>query len=374
MARVLHVISGLKVGGAEMMLHRLILSDLGGMHSHVVVALDPEGEMASRFREAGIPLLIFHFKRAPIRELWRLVTCIRALKPDIVQTWLYHADLIGGIAARVARVRCVIWGIRTTDVSKGGRRSATVVRWLCARLSRWVPNSIVCAAEASRRVHIELGYDAARMVVVANGFEFATWLADASTVSALRMSWGISSNDMVIGTLGRFSEVKDQRNFVRAAAILSRKLPAMKFLLVGRGCDDRNEQLGRWLVDAGLRERFVLLGERRDVAACLAAMDVFALPSRTEGFPNVLAEAMAMSRPCVTTDVGDAGYVLGDTGLVVPSEDPEALASALCTLAEMAPGERAALGAAARRRVEQMFSMPACAARFASVYEDVLKK
>ena len=116
MPKVLHVISGLKVGGAEMMLHRLIVSARGGRYEHMVVSLDHVGEMRKRFEEAGIELVVFDFKHSPIAHFSRLVSLIRRVKPDVVQSWLYHADLLGGLAARMVGNRHVIWGIRTTDI------------------------------------------------------------------------------------------------------------------------------------------------------------------------------------------------------------------------------------------------------------------
>jgi glycosyltransferase involved in cell wall biosynthesis len=373
MPRILHVISGLKVGGAEMMLYRLILSERRGEYEHVVVALDPVGEMRERFRQAGIELIIFDFKRAPIKELFRLARLIRRLKPAIVQTWLYHADLLGGVAARLAGCQKVIWGVRTTDVAKGGSRATARVRWLCARLSHWVPHTIVCAAEAARRAHAGLGYCAKRMVVIPNGFDMSRMHADALQVSALRQSCDFDPDTLVIGTLGRFNPAKDQHNFVRAAGMLAPAYAHAKFLLVGRDCDEGNETLAEWIAATGVEDRFVLLGERSDVPVCLSAMDLFALPSRTEGFPNVLAEAMAMGRPCVTADVGDAAIVLGDCGVIVPPEDSTALAQGLTHLLSLTPQQREELGTAAHARIAEVFSMARSAERFAAVYEDVLK-
>lgn len=373
MPRILHVISGLKVGGAEMMLHRLILSESRGEYEHVVAALDPVGEMRDRFNQAGVELIIFDFKRAPIRELFRLTAFIRRMKPAIVQTWLYHADLLGGIAARLAGCRKVIWGIRTTDVAKGGSRATALLRWLCARLSYWVPHTIVCAAEAARRTHAGLGYCAQHMVVIPNGFDLTPLQADGAQVAALRHACGFGPQALVIGTLGRFNPAKDQHNFVRAAGMLAAKHAYARFLLVGRDCDKSNATLAKWIAATGVADRFVLLGERSDVPVCLAAMDMFALPSRTEGFPNVLAEAMAMRRPCVTTDVGDAAVVLGDCGIIVPAEDAAALAHGLSSLLSLSPQQRDELGATARARITREFSMARSAEGFAAVYENVLK-
>lgn len=374
---IVHVIVGLNVGGAELMLRRLIETQRAqdATIEHHVISLTSVGAVGAQLRVAGVPVLALGLSNplyAPL-VLLRLVRHLRRLRPDLVQTWMYHADLLGGLAARLAGCRNVIWGIRTTDIAKGGSRATAGVRWLCARLSCWVPNTIVCAAQAAQRLHAGLGYCADRLVVIPNGFDMARLQASAADVAALRQSHGFGAEVLVVGTLGRFNAVKDQHNFVRAAGLLARDNASVRFLMVGRGCDAANPELSTWIAATGFAERFVLLGERSDAPVCLAAMDVFVLSSRTEGFPNVLAEAMSVARPCVTTDVGDAAHVLGGCGVVVPAEDSAALAQGMARLVTLPQQERIAMGEAARRRIAREFSMERCARRFADVYADVLK-
>jgi glycosyltransferase involved in cell wall biosynthesis len=371
-----HVIVGLNVGGAELMLRRLIHSQRVqrlGLEHHVI-SLTTVGEIGAQMQAAG-----FSVSAMGVRSVWqtplaflRLVRLLSHLRPDVVQTWMYHADLLGGFAARLAGCRNVIWGIRTTEIAKGGFRATALVRWLCARLSCWVPHTIVCAARAAQLRHARLGYCTARMVVIPNGFDLARLQASAAEVAAMRQTCGFGPEALVVGTLGRFNVVKDQLNFVRAAGLLAPDYPSARFLLVGRGCDAANSELTSWIAATGFAQRFVLLGERSDAPVCLAAMDVFALPSRTEGFPNVLAEAMAMGRPCVTTDVGDAASVLGGCGILVPAEDSPALAQGMARLLSLSQQERVAIGESAQQRIAKEFSMERCAQLFADVYADVL--
>lgn len=366
----------MNVGGAELMLRRLILTQHAQQFgvAHKIISLTSVGEVGAQLQAEGVSVTSLGMRsvlQVPL-AFFRLVGLLRRLRPDVVQTWMYHADLLGGLAARLAGCRHVIWGIRTTDIGKGGSRATALVRWLCSRLSCWVPRRIVCAASAARRLHAAIGYCADRMVVIPNGFDLTSLQASSAEVASLRDACGLGANVLVVGTLGRFNAVKDQQNFVCAAGVLAQHYPAVRFLLVGRGCDAANGVLSAWIAATGFPQRFVLLGERQDAPVCLAAMDVFALPSRTEGFPNVLAEAMAMGLPCVSTDVGDAAVVLGDCSEVVPPEDAQALARALARLLDMPAQQRAALGAAGRNRIEQEFSMARCAERFAAVYEDVL--
>jgi glycosyltransferase involved in cell wall biosynthesis len=374
MPRVLHVISGLQVGGAEMALLKLVVSSRGGPFEHSVVALAPEGDMRQRFLAAGVELTVLDFRRAPLAGFWRLHALIRQSRPEIIQTWMYHADLIGGLAARLAGRREVIWGIRTTSLQRVGATGTAIVRKLCALLSRLVPHTIVCVAEAARKAHAAVGYDARRMVVVPNGFTLGDNGGQQKNREAVRAACGFGPDTVVIGTIGRFSEDKDPENFVRAAGALGKRHDNLRFMMVGRSVDAGNAELARWIAATGCAERFVLLGERRDVGACLAAMDVFCLSSRTEGFPNVVGEAMALGVPCVVTDVGDAALLVGETGMVVPAEDPESLAKALDRMVDLSPPERRDLGGKALDRIEQHFTIERARARFEAIYKRIVEK
>jgi glycosyltransferase involved in cell wall biosynthesis len=369
---VLHIISGLEVGGAEMALYRLVLEFRGSEYSHTVIALTPEGGMFGRFTEAGIRLIVLDVRRAPVRHLLRLQRLIRSLRPDIVQTWLYHADLLGGLAARVAGNRNVIWGIRTTDVDGGCARATSFVRHACASLSRWIPHTIVCVAEAALRSHRLVGYDAGRMVVVGNGFDLSALIMQQSQRSLLRAQCGLDAEHVVLGTLGRFNLDKDHANFVQAAGKLADRHPHLRFLMVGKDLDGANEELRGWIAATGHADRFTLLGQRSDVAVCLSAMDIFCLSSRTEAFPNVLGEAMAMGLPCVTTDVGDAAVLVADTGIVVPRANPDALAHGVGELIARGPGYWRPLGQRARERIHASFTMDCMRKRFEGIYDSVM--
>lgn len=372
---VMQVIVGLSVGGAEHMLRRLVLAQLGstpGLRC-TVVSLTTVGPVGDQLSKAGVEVVALGM-RSPLSAfvaLWRLRQLIQRQKPDVVQTWMVHADLIGGLAARMAGVSAVIWGIRTTDFSTSPL-STRAVRWFCARLSGRVPHTIVCAAQASRIAHVADGYDDARMVVIPNGFELDRLQPDTQRAQAVRLRLGVLPGQVLIGCVGRYNAAKDHPNFVRAAGMLAASHPDCRFLMVGRDVEGSNSAL-RHLVDAtGFADRFLLVGEQADVPAWLDAMDVFVLPSQSEGFPNVLGEAMAMGRPCVTTDVGDAAWLLGDTGLVVPPQDAKALAAAMHNLLLLPRHELHTLGQRARQRLTTGFSMQQACDRFTRLHEQVI--
>jgi glycosyltransferase involved in cell wall biosynthesis len=370
---VVHIIVSLDVGGAELMLKRLIESHRGNPdYQHSVISLQNVGKVGLQLRAMGVVVHGLDLRSAldiP-RVLWQLVRMIRSSRVGIVQTWMFHADLLGGIAARLARNRKLIWGIRATEVDA---RLTRVVRWLCAKLSGVVPHTIVCAAEVSRRAHIALGYDASRMVVVPNGFDLTRLIATPEQREKLRTRCGFNAETMVVGYLGRFNLLKDQKNFVQAAGLVVQKHSNVHFLMVGSDLDTDNALLMEWITKTGYADHFVLLGERDDVPVCLAAMDLFCLSSRAEGFPNVVGEAMAMGVPCVVTDVGDAAMLVADTGIVVPKENSDALAQGLEHLLAMPSNTRQQLGQKAKKRIQTEFTMERACERFESIYQQLTK-
>lgn len=373
--KIIHVIIGLNVGGAELMLKRLLESHATMPEfEHSVISLTDLGAIGPQLTALSVPVTTLGMRNAldiP-RVLYRLTRILRVARPDIVQSWMYHADLLGGLAARIAGVGRVIWGVRTTDLGKGGKKATILIRKICALLSGTLPEAIVCAAEASRRAHVSVGYNNERMVVIPNGFDVSRLNASQEQREAIRSAADINHDEVVIGSLGRFNPVKDHANFIAAAALLCAKHSELKFLLVGRDLEPGNAALMRLISATGHAERFVLLGERQDVAACLKAMDIFCLHSRTEGFPNVLGEAMAMGLPCVTTDVGDAAYLLNGNGVVVPSQDSQALAKGIEEVLDLGAEERSALGQSARIRIYSNFTIARASENFIRLYKTVV--
>lgn len=298
----------------------------------------------------------------------RLRRLIAAYKPDIVQTWMYHADLMGGIAARAAGIKAIVWSIRNTKVPLEGPVQWSLSR-LCALLSYGLPRAIVCVAETARQAYARAGYKKSIMSVIPNGYDFAPFNA----ALAEPRSSGMSPGELVIGCVGRWHPDKGLDLLVSAGARLSAD-HRVKYLLVGRGCTQDNTELRAQIERAGLVDAVELLGERSDVPAQLARMDIFCMPSRTEGFPNGLAEAMAMRRFCVATNVGDTGLLLGDAGMLVASANTEALAGALSSALGLSWGEREAVGHAAGNRVRALFGINTMWARHQDLYRQLQRE
>lgn len=372
---ICHIIVGLNVGGAEMMLKRLIDSLYMGslVKRQVVISLTDIGKVGQLLQASGIEVYELNIgsMKSIFPSVWKLYRIIRSIKPDIVQTWMYHADLFGGIVAKLAGCKHIIWGIRNTDISLGAKKMTVKLRWICAKFSGFIPNVIICVAEKARKEHIKLGYAAEKIVVIPNGYDFSTLQADHADVELFRVANGLRADNTVIGFVARFNRGKDPLTFVRSAALIANLVPHARFLMVGRNCDYQNKELTSWIESTGHLDRFILLGERKDVPVCLKSMDVFCLSSLTEGFPNALAEAMAMRKLCVTTDVGDSASLIQDCGIVVPQQNPQALADGVMSLLALSSNDRIELESRAHERVVTEFSISKITTCFESIYSQL---
>ncbi|MEB2398422.1 MAG: glycosyltransferase [Alcaligenaceae bacterium] len=368
--RVVHIISGLGQGGAETVLHRLVTAPEQAQE-HIVVSLGDEGVFGARLREAGIAVHALHMKQGAVKGLWRLFRLLRELRPDVVQTWMYHADLLGGVAARLAGIKAVSWGIRNSgaDLSKGSRSARALPR-VCAWLSGLVPQVIVsCARDAADR-HRGWGYRSDRLLVIPNGYDLSRWRPDADARARVRAQWGVARDAPVIGAVARWNPLKDHANLIEAFSLCLKTQPDLRCVLIGDGMDAANAELAGLLDRHGVRGRTILMGRRDDVPALMNGLDVHVLSSRAEGFPNVVAEAMASGVACVVTDVGDAAAIVGDAGWVVPPRDPRSLAQAVgaAVLDLSAPGhaERLERG---RNSVAARYSLNAMVQAYQAVWQ-----
>ncbi|MDR5730479.1 MAG: glycosyltransferase [Terriglobia bacterium] len=373
--KILHIITGLEVGGAELMLERMITSERWARSGdeHLVVSLTSLGTVGKRLRAAGISVEALELKRFLVLPvvLRRLVMIIARVRPDIVQTWMYHADLLGGLAAKMAERRRVIWNLRTVATSAARYSWLTrMIRKICAVASHSIPYRIIAVTAEVQESHVALGYTPDRMVVIGNGYQLPDPERLRVARRSLRSAWGVAEDDVLIGMVARFDPLKGHKIFIDAAASVARTIPNAHFVIIGRECTNENAELFKWIDGHGLGERVLLCGQRNDVSECLAALDIACLPSIAEGFPNALGEAMAAAKACVATDVSGVKELLADCGIIVPRGSSEALASGLRKMVQFGSAEWIAIGQAARRRIDAEFGLDNCLKRYEAVYSE----
>jgi glycosyltransferase involved in cell wall biosynthesis len=379
--RILHIITGLTLAGAEGVLFRLCTAAGRGEVMHAVVALSSEGaHYTEPLRQAGIPVHTLDMPRGRLMlsGLFRLFRIVRELRPDIVQTWLYHADLVGGVVARLAGQRHVAWNLRGSGIDP--RRLPLSTMWViraCAALSARVPARVLCCSEDARTAHIRLGYAADKIVLIPNGFCCETFAPDADQARALRRELGLAEDAVVLGMVARYHPQKDHRNLLDALALVAGRHPRLMCLLIGTGLGDSNAELTTAIARHRLAGTVRLLGPRQDIPAVMNALDLHVLSSAyLEAFPNVIAEAMACGTPCVATDVGDARRIIGTTGWIVPPADSGALARAIDTALgarALGPGWRERQQAC-RARIVDNFSLQLMVDRYEASWRRILGK
>lgn len=376
MTRLCLIITGLSTGGAETMLFKLLQGLDRQRFMPEVISLTTLGEIGPRLQAMGIPVTAMGMRPwAPnARRFWALVQHMRRSAPDVVHTWMYHADLLGGLAARLAGVRALTWGIHHSNLDpQHNKRATLLVIKACAWLSRWVPRGILTCSEQARRVHVTAGYCVDKMTLITNGYDLTSFVPDATAGSAVRSELGLASDTPLVGVVARDDPLKNHLGFVQAAAAVRVQLPHCHFVLAGQGIDPGNKALGQAISNAGLQSHMHLLGRRDDVPRIMAALDVLASPSHGEAFPNVLGEAMACEVPCVVTDVGDSADIVGDTGRVVAAGDMDDMARQLLAVLQMPADQRRALGARARARVQERYELGEVIRRYENFYSELLR-
>jgi glycosyltransferase involved in cell wall biosynthesis len=368
--KIIHIISSLNTGGAEMMLVRLIR----GMssHTHVVVTLTEVGPLGLSLKASGYTVYCLDLRPSTalcaLPRLWRLV---RRESPDIVQTWMYHADLLGGLIGRLAGVKQIVWNVRNTEIPKGRLSMTGLIVRLCAIISTWLPNAIICCAHAGLEAHASRGYKRHKMLVIPNGYDIREWQPKGVSRSEVRQDYGLPRDAFIVGIVGRYDSLKGYDVFIEAAARIGKVVHNAVFLMIGRHVEASNVELRSLIESRGGDAVFRLLGERSDVSQLMSTMDVYCLSSRAEGFPNVVAEAMLMQVPCVVTNVGDAARIVGQTGCVVPPGEPDAIAEVVCTLERMGEERRRAAGEAARQRIVNHYGIEVVSKQYEQVYKKI---
>ncbi|SHE52599.1 Glycosyltransferase involved in cell wall bisynthesis [Thermomonas hydrothermalis] len=371
MIKLCFIITGLSIGGAETMLYKLLQQLDRTRFLPIVVSLTTKGEIGGGIESMGIPVHALGMRPGvPNLILFsRLVKLLRVLKPDLVHTWMYHADLLGGLAARFAGVGTIAWCIRHSDLSPGqNKRSTLLVMKMCAKFSRWLPQRIVSCSDRARAIHVAAGYCAEKFLLIPNGFDLDKFLPDANARASVREELGLPFNTQLVGLVARYDPQKNHLGFVEAAAEVHRVLPQVHFVLAGTNIVPENSALAQAISRAGLQECFHLLGRRDDIPRLMASLDVLASSSFGEAFPNVLGEAMACGVPCVVTDVGDSAEIVGDTGRVVPPGDMTGLARCLIELLQLSLEQRLALGVRARERIRANYDIGNVVKRYEDFY------
>lgn len=377
--KIVYAIVGLTTGGAEIMLYRILTKINRERFSPSVVCLMDRGTLGDRIEALGIPVYTLGLKAGGMptpNAIWKLVNIVREIKPDLIQGWMYH----GNLAAQLAKVFCglkipVFWSIHYSVYSLDAEKKMTqAVIKLGARISQFA-KQVLYVSKISKTQHEVLGFEAGNGCVIPNGIDTSLFTPSLEARLSLREELGLPPASFLIGLICRYHPMKDHANFIKAAALLFKNHPDTHFIMAGSEVYSTNKALDRLIEELGVGDRIHLLGERSDMPHLMAALDIMASASAYgEAFPLVLGEAMSCGVPCTVTDVGDSGWIVGNTGWVVPPKNPEALAASWQKSIELGSEGREKLGQAARSRIVEYFSLESVVADYERLYEAAIAK
>ena len=376
--RILHVITGLDLGGAERMLFNLVTRHDPDSFTPMVVSLRDTGPLGEDLKARGIPVEALGMRRGwpSLAALFRFRTILRQFRPSLIQSWMYHANLFSLVGTGFGRSAAVIWGIHHSELPFEVNKALTLlVNRACALGSHFGLARIVCCSDSALRIHQSCGYAASKLLVIPNGFEIDSPYdaSDPGTHVPLHLELGLSRESRIIAHVGRFHPQKDHATFFRAAAIVARQCSDVHFVLCGDGVTWGNPELVGMVEQANLRDRVHLLGIRRDVRKIMQASFLVASSSCGEAFPMVIGEAMSQGRPCVVTDVGDSAAMVGETGFVVSPKDPVGLAAAIIRLLTASAVDIERMGSAAFQRIRENFQVDVVVGKYEALYRTVVQ-
>jgi len=369
--RILHLITGLNTGGAELALARLVESMDRHEFDNRVVSLIKPGAVGNRIENSNIWLdsLGMPAGRVTINGFSKLMRLIRQFEPNILQTWLYHADLIGLVAGKILRIPKIAWNIRGSDSNfMNSQRISKIIARTCAIFSSW-PDAVFVNSEAGIITHEEMGYHPKNWKLIQNGIDTTIFAPDKASGVKVREGLNIPSENNVVGLVARLDPQKGHNFFLRAAKIVLEEKHNTSFVCVGIGASKYTEEIKQQTKDYGLQNSVFWAGVRNDMPSvynsfsCSVSASAFG-----EGFPNVIAEAMSCGIPCIVTRTGDSPRVLGDTGLIVPTQDYIALAEGILKILSLPSKLHSDLGIRARQRVIDNFSLGKMVEQYSESY------
>jgi glycosyltransferase involved in cell wall biosynthesis len=368
--KVLHVITGLSMGGAEMMLTYLIEALPEPAYEHVVLCLGPVTPTAEKLRQTGVAVFALGMKpsRPSIQALRALRKLVAKERPKFIHGWMYHGNLAATMAAFRSGGATLLWSVHHSlhDFAEERLLTRATVR-LCAKASK-IPKKIVYVSRRCAKQHERVGYCGDNAIVIPNGIDCTRYKPNMAERQVVRQSLGFDNEKIVIGLFARFHPIKDHETFLCGASILAKQYPDARFLLAGTNITWENRSLYDTINRLKLTQQTSLVGESASIERLYLALDICALSSRGEAFGLTIAEAMACGIPCVATDVGDIREMIGETGIVVPAGDPGALADAWSRVIEEGASGRAKLGVLARDRILRQTTLQVTGERYSQLY------
>ena len=365
--KIVHIITGLGDGGAENTLFKICKYDFS--NKHIIISLKGRGKYYSLLKKLGIQVYCLNFNLFSVHKFFFLIKLLRLIKPDIIQTWLILGDFIGGIASRLAGFKNIVWNIRYSnfEIKKVKLFNFIIIR-LLTKLSYVVPKSIVVVSKKSKKLYEKKGYDKNKLQFIPNGYD----LREIKKKKFKKLI-KIKKNTPLVGYVARYDQLKDHLNLLNALSLIKMKKINFYCLLIGYNIYN-NKEIIKIIDKLKLTKNIKLLRPIKNVSKIMSSLDIHIQSSISEGFPNVVAEAMVQKTPCVVTNVGDSSYIVGKTGWVVPPASSIKLARKIeIAILEIGSKKWQKRCNQARLRIKENFSISKMISSYNRVWTKVYK-
>jgi glycosyltransferase involved in cell wall biosynthesis len=373
---LLYITTGLSIGGAEKMLFNLLAKIDRDRFQPSVISLIDRGFFGDRLEALNIPVYAIGMEpgKPTPDALWRLRQKFKAIRPDLVQGWMYHGNLAAqlGASTNVSQVP-IIWSIHHSIASLQAEKITTQLIIKLGAFSGKYTSKIAFVSQKSQSQHEAIGYPADKSCVIPNGFDLTSFQPSVAAKQSVRQELNLPEDCFLIGKFARYHPMKDHANFLKAAALLLKDFPEVRFLMAGTDIDDGNTNLTQLIENLKIGDRVYLLGERQDMPRLTAALNLATSASAYgEAFPLIIGEAMSCGVPCIVTDIGDSAWIVGETGRIVLPQNESALAEAWKELIVLNEEQKSILATAARNRIMASFSLEAVVNQYEQLYRSSL--
>ncbi|TWT27774.1 glycosyltransferase [Planomicrobium sp. CPCC 101110] len=367
--KILHLIPSLTSGGAEAMLTKLITNNKDPNATMVVVTLLNANYFYDAIANTGTKVYRLNIDQGRLSSLriFELFKIIKREKPDVIQTWMYHCDLFGILLKMVFPKVKLVWNIRHSHLVKGADKGTTILVARILSLLSFMPDKIICGSTAAQQYHTELGYRKNKTLVIPNGFDTDIFAPNNQVKNDIKRELKIPEDHLVIGHVGRAKKIKNQIDLIKAFAEISKVHKNVTLVLLGKGMVEEYKTHELIVNNPNIR----LLEETPNVARYLKAFDLFVLPSLSEGFPNVIGEAMASGVACISTEVGDSPQIIGNYEFIAKRNSLDDLREKINYWLELEEEKKEELKVSSRKRILELYSIEKIVQLYVSLYRKV---